>query len=356
LLAVQEYLKTHTLLELAEKGISVNWHPNGKLIILNYDQLEAKKLCPVSRNCRGLVLEYPSFNIVARAFDRFFNLGEVPELNDTFNWKEFSTQEKCDGSLILAFKYDGQTFVNTRNSWGDGVINGSEYTWRKLFGECIDIETMFDGVDCQTLVFELCSIYNKVVTHYSKPQVFLLSAFTDEKEHETANVDVIAVKKGWTRPLSYVFKNKDDVALYIKDLESCDPTAEGVVIRDDKNLRIKIKNLSWFNLARLKDNNNIFLPKYLVPLILTGEISEILIYLDELRPHVDKLEPILKQEHDNLIQLWNEYKHIENQKEFALKVVSNSKFSGLLFIARKTGRCPSELWRESAGLIVKTLF
>lgn len=83
-LEVQKYLRSGKTLEqlTSELGIKVTHHSSDPLVILNYCQIDSPKFHPITLECRGLVLEKQSWNIVARSFKRFFNFGEEnPSLN-----------------------------------------------------------------------------------------------------------------------------------------------------------------------------------------------------------------------------------------------------------------------------------
>lgn len=78
MLNVQQFLQTKSLEDLtAELGIRVTRHDQLPLIILNYDQIESPKANEIVVECRGLVLEEGTWEIVARSFRRFFNFGEL---------------------------------------------------------------------------------------------------------------------------------------------------------------------------------------------------------------------------------------------------------------------------------------
>lgn len=77
---VQDFLRKYgefglTLLN-AQYGIVATKDEEGKRVILNYDQIESPKFDPIVKECRGLCLEIGTWNILARGFFRFFNIGE----------------------------------------------------------------------------------------------------------------------------------------------------------------------------------------------------------------------------------------------------------------------------------------
>jgi len=361
MLEIQKLLKeTHgpTLVDVL--GISVNKHSTLPIAIYNYCQIESDKHNPVTQEARGLVLDN-DYQIVAKSFNRFFNLGEMPELHTNFNWKSFTCQSKEDGSLILIYKYNGEIVVQTRNSYGDGQVNGSQFTWRQLVEQALGnlrLEALFDNLTevPQTYIFELVSPYNQIVRAYSKPDLYLLSAFSDEFEWTHEQCDDLAAFYGFNRPQLFNFQSLDEIQSYLKQQEQDDPTFEGVICRDSNNMRLKIKSASYLRLHRSVNNGNIFLPKNLVPVILNKEIDEIICYYESMRPEVDKVRAILNTEFSNLMTIWEQVKDIKEQKTFAINVIDKSKFSSILFTARKMNVCPSKIWKESSDLLVKVLF
>ena len=121
MLAVQEYLRSgKTLEQLKEElGIKFVQHEDGR-VILNYCQIEIPKTHPIAMECRGLTLDSKNnWNIVAKAYDRFFNLGEHLELTNQFDWSDFECYTKEDGSIMLLYYHNDEWYVNTRGSFAD---------------------------------------------------------------------------------------------------------------------------------------------------------------------------------------------------------------------------------------------
>ncbi len=76
-------------------NIKVKKYKEEGLIVLNYDQVFSPKNI-LTDECRGLILDL-NYNLVSRAFDRFYNYGERNQ--DSLKSK-FQVYEKIDGSLI----------------------------------------------------------------------------------------------------------------------------------------------------------------------------------------------------------------------------------------------------------------
>lgn len=372
MLKVQEYLKSGKTLEnlSAEFGIKVNRHPVDPLVILNYDQIESPKMHPVVRECRGLTLELETWNVVARAFDRFFNYGEALELNDKFIWEDCTAMTKEDGSLMLLYKYNGTWRVNTRGSFAEYNIHECGKTWAELFWEALNkrSEDIRAG-DYICHVFEFCSQWNKVVREYKESKAYLLAIIKLEdptEEFDEEKLDFIAETYNFESPQRYRFKNADEVICFLQEQETKDPTFEGIVLRDKNNLRIKVKSKTYVALHQLKGNDNIFLSKNLIPFILAGEIDEVLTYFPEVKPRMLEVKEVIDKAYKDLHEVWWMSQDFCEQKAFAIYITKESKiktpFTGILFTLRKDhGQIQNEdllkaAWRNSADAIIKNLF
>lgn len=359
-LKVQEFLRNNGTLGQLENDLSikVTLHPSDNICILNYSQLDSPKTNEIVRETRGLVLELGSWDIVAKAFNRFFNLNEVAK--PPFNWDKFFVQEKCDGSLILLYNWEGKWRVNTRNSFADRLCGHSNKTWAQLFFEGLRPEIIDQYCSPRfTYVFEFCSPYNKVVRHYSTPTFFLLSIFDNQTGQEVPDqnlIDEIASDLGCERPQRFNFTSIEKITKFINEIGETDPTFEGVVLCDNQLNRLKVKNPLYLSIHRLKDNGNIFNPKHVLPYLLKGDIDELIIYIPEVEGFARDMKEALDTAYSHMLELWAEAKTIESQKEFAQFIVPKTKFSSVLFTARKLGKEPKEIWKDFEDLILKVLF
>lgn len=364
-LRVQEFLRIDPAILGYEDlrkyyAIKTTGHPEKPLVILNYDQIGSPKTHPIVRECRGLVLNAKTHDIVARAFPRFFNWGEVQDEAGDFDFSNCWAESKEDGSLVLLYWFDGQWCANTRGSFGDGKINDQPFTWLDGFCAALgvrelgDMDYRLDRSLCY--VCEFCSVWNKVVREYPKPVMYLLSVFRGDTELSPEFVDRIQ-PVGFKRPMRYTFSSIEQVQEFIAEQSEKDPTFEGVVIRDVNNARWKIKSPTYLALHRLKgDGDNMYLPKNLIPFVLTGETAELLTYFPEVEKKLDEVSEKIGEAFDVLISVWAESQGIESQKEFAQYIIPKTPFASILFDARKRGADIGQIWRESSDLILKKLF
>ena len=385
MLKTQQYLssKNKSLDTLrTELGIRICEHETLPLVILNYG-IDSVKTNPIAQECRGLVLEKDTWNLVARAFSRFFNWGEITVERGKFNWNSCHVQEKVDGSLGLLYRYQDQWRFNTRGSFGNHEIF-QDFTWTDLFCQALgikvlaDLDTILPKHYNITYVFEIVSPFNQVVRQYKKPAAYLLTIFLNEQIHPTElylhEVDraVEIIKDNGMcckRPQVWIFHNIKEVEDYVLKISQKDKTFEGVVIRDDENRRWKIKSPTYLALHRMRGNgDNLFSPKHQLKFILNGEADELLSYFPDARDSIMRHKFAVLSAQQKIERIWEYNWKIEDQKEFALTILEQLSFfnlkplSNILFNMRKKYGVNqnlsllTEMWRESEDLILKVCF
>lgn len=370
-LPLQEYLRGGGSPESLASELAINAysHPELPLVGFKYSQTESPKTHPIVRNCRGIVLERGTWNVVAKPFCRFFNAGEDQENFRQFDWSNFTCTAKEDGSLIIVYRYRNEWHANTSGSFGLGNCGFSGRSWRDVFWRTARLG--FTRLDSElTYIWELCTPHNKVIRIYPEPRAYLLAAIETRscRELSTAEVDTIAARLGVPTPERYRFSGMDDIAAFLRKMEERDKTYEGVVIRgrrlDDpaKEDRYKIKTETYLALHRLLDNGNLFNPKRLVPLVLAGETDEVLAYIPELAPHLEVVSSRVEEAFASLRAIWLATHAEPDQKRFALSIVGKTPFTSVLFNLRKQkGASQTEadlraIWRQSHEVILRVLY
>lgn len=366
MLKVQEFLRTHSPEELNKQlGIKFVEHEDGR-VIFNYCQIESPKTHPIVIECRGLVLDRNNdWAIVAKSYDRFFNLGEHKDLTDSFDWFDFECYTKEDGSIMLLYFWKGEWHVNTRGSFADTECNFSGKTWSELFFELLGKNVDY-LVETSTYIFEMWTPFNKVVRQYEKSCIILTGMIDNRtgKDFDGRQTDFVARCLGFTRPQRHVFYNLSSIEAFLKEQEEKDPTFEGVIVRDSNGLRLKIKSKTYVALHQLSGNGNIYNPKNLVPFILAGETDEVLTYFPEVEEQLNKTKEKMDAAFAELMDIFYSARSIEEQKKFAIYVTKtrSTPFTGLLFTLKKlygkeaTDGQLEALWRDNADHIVKALF
>jgi len=327
MLNVQRYLSEYSVSQLkSEYFIKVAEYSD--LMSLNYSQIESPKNNPITNECRGLILEKnPPYKIICRSFDRFYNYGE----NDSFpdNFQDYKCFEKRDGSLINVYNYNSNWVAATRKMIYAEGINLQGYNFSDLFFSCFN-KSSLNFVDPNfTLIFELTSPNNRIVTNYKKTDYRLLTVRNRFTGKELNYDQLVKFSKEYNFPLAneYYFKNYDDV---VNSYNTLNELEEGYVfINYDTMHRFKMKNPSYLAAAHIRCNGSIS-PKNIINLIFLNDYEEYLLMFPEDIIHFEKYIEAYNKMIIDVMELYNKYKFIENRKEFAL-TIKNEKCKNLLF-------------------------
>ena len=355
MLEVQKFLQTGTIEDLEEVyGIHAKVYDDR--VVLKYRIDSKPKFAPIVLECRGLILSLPDYRILGRGFDRFFNYGEGND-NESFNWDNCRVFNKLDGSLIKVY-YDGKKWCASTN--GTAFAEGETpmgKTFHDLFIDAIgtDLQHAFEGCSkYHTYIFELTSPENRIVTRYSETTTTLLGIRHND-DGLFVDYDKIGLYSDFYMQCeglasSYDLNNAQDI---IKFVEGRDAMDEGVVCYDTvTQKRIKIKNASYVAIHHLRGNE--VTKKSLLALVLKQEVEEYLTYFPEDKHMITPVERNVAVLKDAIYNLYHINQHIEDQKEFALKV-KDLPYSGILFGMRKGMTLDSFFCIENLPKIVKIM-
>jgi len=229
-------------------------HPTAPYFIYNYspEVQFSKKWNDVTRTCRGLILD-EDYNIIARPWEKFFNLGEV-ELKFQFT-DPVEVMDKADGSLGILYPLPRETSglqhyaISTRGSFSSTqAVVGTEI-WSRLYAD--RYETVLEALDeTYTFLFEIIYPSNRIVLDYGDMyDLILLGAVQQENgyylgpQHAKSLLD-------WKGPVveTYNFTNISE-ALGAMGRKN----KEGYVIRRN-NFLVKVKEPDYLDLHRLVTN------------------------------------------------------------------------------------------------------
>lgn len=313
---------------ISEKPYCIKVTEKGNLVCFKYSQIDSDFHNPIVGECRGIILEKDSWNVVAYAFNKFGNYGE--SYADEIDWSSARVGEKVDGSLIKMYFYDGEWRVGTNGMIDavDAELSSPPYhSFMELFNVAADICGLdYDKLDPHfTYIFELRSPYNRVVVPYDDIRIIHLGT-RDNRTCEEVEVDI-----GIEKPKQYMLSSLDDC---IAMAATFDSTKEGFVVVDKNYNRIKIKSEDYVKTHRMISNNKVSEEKIL-SLICSGEEEEFLSYF----PIYTTIFQDIKIKRDKLKYLFYEIKKEvfslkekgTKRKDFA-QLVKNNDFSFLYFL------------------------
>lgn len=338
-------------------GINSKRYLEEGLVVLNYDQINSPKTDPLVMECRGVILDTESLEVVARPFDRFFNYGEALSITSTFLFDDSEIYEKADGSLVKVYFWKDSWHVATR---GTAFAETENYTGSK-FEDLIlkafglkskhDFSVIMDYCFSReiTYVFEYTSPDNRIVTPYSEDSMVMLGARmnSDGREIPYSQLEnaVNALRKEHPVNLRmaevYQFRNMDSMLKFSKDMEGL---KEGFVCRDKTGLRIKVKSPKYVAVHRVRGEAQLT-PKRIAELVVTNEADEYLLYFPEDSDKVAPVQDLLQTFYEEMSGKFKEVNLITSQKLFAMSI-KELCYAGLFFTARRMEVSPVEEFSE----------
>lgn len=273
----------------------------------------------VNRLARGIIFRMDG-TIVARPFEKFFNLNERSETHpDRLPWNEgVEVYEKIDGSCGIGYRKETwDCGIGTHNRWflatpgsmeSEQAIEGTEILHERILPKesftsiakrCMpeddglgDIfptsqpryQLDYLPIDC-TPVFEIIYPGNRVVVDYQGYRGLVLLTIFEHNgiEWHPRCVDQIAEVCGFRRPRRYDIDLRSEI--------SFEDNSEGYVARFGNGFRVKVKSPTYLRIHRLLNHLS---PKGVVELIRGKEYGAVVKQLpasiardfDDVRAHV----------------------------------------------------------------------
>jgi hypothetical protein len=343
MLLIQKYLRSGKSLEdlVKDHGVYAT-NTNGK-ISFNYDQIEASNSDPLACECRGLILEEGSWDIIAFPFRRFFNM-EQEGVAAKIDWASAKFPSKIDGTCCIVYEFQGVWYVATRSRPEADIAlqDDPNFTFRKLADHAChsmwnkahnvsesDLKGIKDLMEAfafnrpealdKTFIFELTSPYNRIVCKYEDVRLTLLGV-RDRKtllEEDPALWVEAGKEYGLTLPEEFHFSSIEDMVKVIREWNP--EQREGVVVVDKFWNRVKVKNPAYLSFNHMRESLSTSL-KGCAEVILLGKEDDIVGMMPALIANrILGLKPLIQKVLLTTQSDWEELKGIEDMKEFALE-------------------------------------
>lgn len=323
--------------------VTFSCHPDGDLYIFNYSREASRNVesdvCPWNNEticqCRGLITDF-DFNIVARPFEKFFNVEELKELPEdlvpegTFKLP-YTITEKLDGSLgILYWTKDGPALATRSTFTSEQALRGTKIL-REKYGDVVEKLPRN-----KTFLFEIIYPENRLVVDYGDTEDLYLLAVIDT---ETGEEDFVTMYPQFKHPQIFTGDWHDIRSRYTA--LGKDKNREGFVVRFENGFRVKLKFENYFKLHYYTGKLS---KRYLVKMLSGGEKTRA--ELEEIRKQLAGTDGEFVAHINSLIQeiydLKNWYleegkKRLKMQDEFpsvqewAKYVRSNGRFAPVIF-------------------------
>lgn len=334
------------------------------LMMLKYSQIDSDFSIQLVRECRGLILDEDTLEVVSFPFMKFGNYGE--SYSDQIDWNSAKILEKIDGSLIKVVRLGNDFLISTNGTIDadDAPIPEQIGCNFKSFGDavrfCLNDHAM-DQIfgEGMTYMFELVSPYTRVVIPYPETKLYFLGA-RDNRTYQEYLPQNHILSLSFSVPKAYSFNSLDDCIKAAKELPWDE---EGYVVVDKNFHRVKVKSQEWIRVHHIADNGNLSYEKAM-EIIKANEIEEVVVYYPNLKDILldlkHKYQELMAKEYLVFQEFDKEFSgRISSRKEKALWILSHSKIPALFFqlIDRKIStfhewfeKCPGQKLVELLGL------
>ena len=352
MLKVQEFIRSNSdwecLLSSEPFNLSISHDAmfGRKLVLFKYDQTNADFSLDIVRECRGLILDAETFEVVSYPFNKFFNYGESHAAN--IDWSSAHVESKIDGSICKVVNLDGNFLIST-----NGVIDAFKCNLPETvgcpfnsFGELFMEGMKFYGLGKEdfprlfkpnkTYMFELTSPYNQVVVQWKDTKVWFLGERDNLTFKETFYGDH-ELSKVFDIPKVYPIKTIDQCVAAASELPEDE---EGYVVCDKDFNRIKVKSPRYVQLHYMAGNQN-WSGRRVLEILLANEVSEYVAYFPKFKTafdvvkakydaYVSELE-YLKSAIDDLLEVENGSMPKKDFAKWVFASGSRKLHSGFLF-------------------------
>jgi len=394
MLEVQKYLKEKGLDSLVnEFHIKANEYDN--IVVLNYDQIESPRFNSICDECRSLILEKDTWNVISYPFQRFYNTYEgfdfnsckvidpvrVASLNKepailSFPIEDAIIENKLDGSICTIWNYNGKWNCSTRSmAFAEGSTTLGR-TFSQVFEDAVKktklysaLETIENAKDfCYT--FELTSPETRVTTPFSETKITLIGARhlkeeTNYRELSRTELFHLAQLFNVDRPKTYTVKSYKELIEMVEKFNCMD---EGVVLvwemENGSHIRSKCKNPAFVAISNMR-NNGAISPRRILTLVMANEQHEYLKYFECDSKYVSFVEEEYNKSKERIKTIYNENRNLVNQKDFALAIMPKTVYSfeqGVIFTMRKKNEDVEKVLKDlgsdkiAKGMNLKGLF
>ena len=227
----------------------------------------------VRRECRGLIFDIGTGNLISRPYHKFFNVGEKEEtqLNKINLYEPHVVLEKLDGSMIRPILTPEGFRLATKAGVTDVAMNAEVFIADKPHYDTFIRKCIQKGT---TPLFEWVSRKNRIVVDYPEDNLIL----TGMRYNHTGSYLTYAVMKSyasaWNIP---VVKAVDGLAvqnieLFVKQVREWE-SEEGVVVRFSSGKMVKVKADDY--VLRHKSKDSISQEKNVLQTIIEGSVDDL---------------------------------------------------------------------------------
>jgi RNA ligase len=311
----------------------------------------------IRRECRGLIFDTATGQLISRPYHKFFNAGEKEETQlDKINlYEPHVVLEKLDGSMIRPIPTADGFHLATKAGITDVAMNAEVFIadkphYAQFINKCIQ-----KGI---TPIFEWCSRKNRIVIDYPKDSLVLTAIRLVDTGNYVSYKTMKQYAEAWIIPVVKAIAGDDtDIQKIVDHIRKWDD-GEGVVVRFDTGHMVKVKADDY--VLRHKTKAQVSQEKNIIQIILNDDVDDLVPLLtpDDVS-RIQQFQTLFWKGVDKttqeLLELYSTGKNIESQKDFAVSFVQSvaSNYKPFMFNMRN-GRPVKELLIEAISKSLKS--
>ena len=244
-------------------------------------------LATTRRECRGIIFDSKTGDVIRRPFHKFFNVNEREETQDHVVdlSRPHTILEKLDGSMIAPFIVNGEMIWGTKMGATDVAKPVEEFVWQNYAYETFAEDMISQGL---TPIFEWCSRKQRIVLDYKEDQLILVAMRDMVKGNYIPYDSMCQAARVYRIPFVRAFEPQTDMKYlleYVRDQEDL----EGYVVRFDDGHMLKLKCQWYLQIHKAKEA--ILQDRNIVELILENHLDDVKAHLPaEDRDRLTKFE------------------------------------------------------------------
>lgn len=231
------------------------------------------------RECRGIIFDTATGDIIRRPLHKFFNVNEREETQDRVvdMSRDHAILEKLDGSMIVPFIVNGEMIWGTKM----GATEVAKPVEAFVDDDYIDF-AVFCISNGMSPIFEWCSRKQRIVLDYGSEDQLILTAIREIKSGRYLSQDAmsdlalgynIPVVRQWDIGMQMDNHTMKSFLEYVRDLEDL----EGFVVRFSDGHMIKLKCDWYVQIHKAKEA--ILQDRNIVEIILNEKLDDVKAHL-----------------------------------------------------------------------------
>jgi RNA ligase len=227
----------------------------------------------IRRECRGMIFDTATGNLISRPYHKFFNVGEREETNlDKIELTQpHVVLEKLDGSMIRPIPTPEGFRLGTKAGITDVAMNAEYFIADKPEYAKFIKSSFACGL---TPIFEWCSRKNRIVVDYSEDNLILTAVRDMRSGNYIPYSQMVETGKNYAIPVvKAIAGDETDIEKVVDHIRKWDD-GEGVVIRFDNGHMVKIKADEYILRHRSKEQINS--EKNIIQVILNDSVDDMI--------------------------------------------------------------------------------